>query len=80
MPRPRRDQPTQLEDLPNIGTSIAADLRRIGIHEPDQLAEREPLAVFQDLAGAMGPRHDPCMLYTLLSAQHFLRCGETLPW
>ncbi len=66
--------------MPNIGTSIAADLRRIGILEPSQLAEREPLAVFRDLAGAMGPRHDPCVLYTLLSAQHFLRCGETLPW
>lgn len=80
MPRPRRDQPTRLEDLPNIGKSIAADLRRVGILAPDQLAGREPLAVFQELAGAMGPRHDPCVLYTLLSAQHFLRCGEVLPW
>src|SRR5512133_4194108 len=80
MSRSERNPPTELEDLPNIGRSIAADLRRIGILEPGQLAEREPLAVFQELAGAMGPRHDPCVLYTLISAQHFLRCGEALPW
>jgi hypothetical protein len=80
MSRSKRNPPTRLEDLPNIGRSIAADLRRVGILEPGQPAEREPLAVFRDLAGAMGPRQDPCVLYTLLSAQHVLRCGEALPW
>ena len=38
----RRDKFTRLEDLPNIGKSIAADLRGIGILQPAQLADREP--------------------------------------
>ena len=80
MPRAKRNPPTQLEDLPNIGKSIAADLRRIGILGPDQLAKREPMAIFRELANVMGHRHDPCVLYTLISAKHFLKHGEALPW
>lgn len=71
---------TRLEDLPNIGKSIAADLRSIGITHPDQLSRLEPLAVFHELTRVMGHRHDPCVLYTLLSARHFLDKGEALPW
>ena len=71
---------SQLEDLPNIGKSIAADLRRIGILNPGQLAGRDPLATFRALAEVMGHRHDPCVLYTLISVKHFLESGEALPW
>ena len=80
MPRSKRTPPTQLEDLPNIGKSIAADLRRIGILRPDQLAEREPIDVFRALSKVMGHRHDPCVLYTLMSVKHFLKSGEAVPW
>lgn len=80
MARSKRNQPAQLEDLPNIGKSIAADLRRIGILWPDQLAKREPIAIFCKLSKVTGHRHDLCVLYTLISAKHFLKCGEALPW
>ena len=76
----RQDQPIKLENLPNIGKSIAANLRAIGILHPQQLAGREPLAVYLELATVMGQRHDPCVLYVLLAAKHFLEKGETLPW
>jgi Pathogenicity locus len=66
--------------LPNIGKSIAADLQRIGILWPDQLAKREPIAMFRELSKVMGHRHDPCVLYTLSSVKHFLQCGEARPW
>lgn len=70
----------RLEDLPNIGKSIAADLRAIGILTPQQLAGRDPLTTYLELAGAMGHRHDPCVLYVLLAARYFLASGEALPW
>ena len=28
----------------------------------------------------MGRRHDPCVLYTLMAARHFMESGEALPW
>lgn len=75
-----RTPPKELEGIPNIGKAIAADLRCIGILTPAQLAEHEPLSTYRALAGTMGQRHDPCVLYTLIAADHFLRHGETIPW
>lgn len=80
MRSPQPDPPRKLEEIPNIGKAIAADLRCIGILTPSQLAERDPLATYRTLAGSMGQRHDPCVLYTLIAANHFLRYGEAIPW
>ncbi|MDD2882161.1 MAG: helix-hairpin-helix domain-containing protein [Rhodoferax sp.] len=73
-------RPTQLEDLPNIGKAIAADLRALGVLSPEELASHEPLATYQALAIVMGKRLDPCVLYTLLAVAHFQKTGERLPW
>lgn len=73
-------QPSEFEDLPNIGNAIAADLRRVGILWPAQLARRDPVAVFRALSKVMGKRHDPCVLYTLLAVRNFLKSGAALPW
>lgn len=70
----------ELEDLPNIGKRIASDLRTLGIRKPSDLALREPITVYKDLEGPMGKRHDPCVLYTLLAAEHYLFTSEALPW
>jgi hypothetical protein len=76
----RKGQPARLEDIPNIGKSIASDLRAIGILHPQQLATQDPLATYFALADGMGHRHDPCVLYTLMAARHFMQSGESLPW
>lgn len=71
---------SKLEDIPNIGKSIAADLRGIGIQQPQQLLTQEPHAIYLKLAAQMGKRHDPCVLYTLMAARHFMQSGEKLAW
>ena len=71
---------SRLEDLPNIGKAIAADLRILGILSPEQLATHDPLATYQALAAVIGKRLDPCVLYTLLAVAHFQTTGERLPW
>ena len=73
-------QYSSLEDLPNIGSHIAADLRAIGITSPADLRQRVPLAVFHNLKETMGRRHDPCVFYTLLAVEHFFATSEALPW
>jgi Pathogenicity locus len=70
----------RLEDLPNIGTSIASDLRGLGIDSPAELATQDPLATYLRLTTPMGQRHDPCVLYTLMAAKHYLDTGEALVW
>lgn len=76
----RPEHARELEELPNIGRAIAADLRAVGIMHPQQLADLEPLTVYIRLAGVLAERHDPCILYTLLAARHFLDSGEARPW
>jgi hypothetical protein len=74
------DKLQRLEDLPNIGKSIAADLRSIGIANPDQMCSLDPLLTYQALAKVMGRRHDPCVLDTLISVRHFLAGAPAAPW
>jgi DNA transformation protein len=80
MKSPGKKQMPRLEALPNVGKSIARDLRAIGITTPAQLRRRAPLSVFHELKTTMGRRHDPCVLYTLLSVRHFFETSESLPW
>lgn len=70
----------RLEDIPNIGKSIAGDLRSLGIHTPQELAKCDPLSTYNLLSDSMGKRHDPCVLYTLMAAKHFLESGESVAW
>jgi Pathogenicity locus len=70
----------RLEQLPNIGPSIAADLRLIGVLHPAQLAEADALALYQALQAATGKRQDPCVLDTFMAACAFMRGGPTQPW
>lgn len=72
--------PFKLEDIPNIGKSIASDLRAIGILHPEQLGKIDPLATYHALSAHMAHRSDPCVLYTLMAARHFMECGESIPW
>jgi len=76
---PKNAEP-QLEALPNIGPKIAATLRAAGVLTPDDLKRREPLAVYQSLTDAKGQPCDPCVLYVLLAAEHFLTTGEARDW
>jgi DNA transformation protein len=75
-----KEQAIKLEDIPNIGKSIASDLRAIGILHPQQLAAHKPLTTYFALAERMGHRHDPCVLYVLMAAQHYLQSGDAVPW
>lgn len=70
----------RLEDLPNIGKSIAGDLRSLGINTPADLAKCDPLTTYRLLSDSMEKRHDPCVLYTLMAAKHFLQSGESIAW
>jgi hypothetical protein len=70
----------QLEQLPNIGPSIAADLRRIGIAHPQELAAQDALQLYRRLGELTGRRQDPCVLDTFMAATDFMRGAAPRPW
>ena len=76
----RAEDCTVLEQLPNIGPSLAADLRLIGIEHPAELRGKDPFVLYQKLCAATGQRHDPCVLDTFMAATDFMRGAPPAPW
>jgi hypothetical protein len=70
----------RLEQLPNIGPALAADLRRLGIRQPSELRGRDPFALYQALCQATGRRQDPCVLDTFMAATDFMDGAAPAPW
>lgn len=69
-----------LEQLPNIGPSLAADLRSIGVLHPQELVAKDAFVLYQKLCAQSGKRQDPCVLDTFLAATDFMRGAEPRPW
>lgn len=69
-----------LEQLPNIGPSLAADLRLIGIREPRELRGKDPFVLYQKLCAATGQRQDPCVLDTFMAVTDFMHGAPAAPW
>ena len=69
-----------LEDLPNVGKAVAADLRELGIGTPAQLKHKDPYALYDRLNRRTGVRHDPCLLDTFIAAVRFVEGGPAKPW
>ncbi len=69
-----------LEQIPNIGPSLAADLRLIGIRQPRDLAGRDAFVLYQALCAKTGQRQDPCVLDTFMAATDFMRGAAPAPW
>jgi len=69
-----------LEQLPNIGPSLAADLRSIGIQHPRDLRGKDAFVLYQKLCAVTGQRQDPCVLDTFMAATDFMRGAPAAPW
>ena len=69
-----------LEQLPNIGPALAADLRLLGIQHPRQLAQADALQLYRQLGHSTGKRQDPCVLDAFMAAIDFMRGADARPW
>jgi hypothetical protein len=75
-----RDAVTRLEQLRNVGPSIAANLRQVGVRAPRDLRGQDPYALYQRLCVETGERHDPCVLDVFISAVRFMEGAPARPW
>ena len=70
----------RLEDIPNIGSSIADDLRAIDIFEPAQLCGQDPYELYARSNAVNGAVQDPCLCDTFIAAVRFMEGGPVRPW
>jgi DNA transformation protein len=71
---------TSLEQIPNVGPSIAGDLRQVGVRTPRALVGRDPYRLYLSLCKATRERQDPCVLDVFISAVRFMEGGPVQPW
>ena len=74
----------ELQRIPSIGKACAHDLWNIGIRKIDDLKNRNPTELYDQLNYVTGVRHDICMLYTFRCAVYFASTkkpqSEKLKW
>jgi hypothetical protein len=76
----KQEKLARLEDLPNIGPSVADDLRQLGIKVPADLLGLDPYSMYDDLCRVTGHRHDPCLLDTFIAAVRYMDGAPKTPW
>ena len=76
----KREQYSRLEQIPNIGPSLAKDLRLIGVSHPKDLIGRNPYAMYEELCRKTERRHDPCVIDAFISAVRFMQGEPKRPW
>src|SRR3954464_14351967 len=79
-PANHRAEVARLEEIPHVGTAVAADLRQLGVTSPAGLPGRDPYALYDDLCRITGHRHDPCVLDTFIAAIRFMEGAPKRPW
>lgn len=60
-----------LQCIPGVGPSIAADLNRLGIRDVAELRGRNPESLYADLCRQVGRHVDRCVLYVFRCAVYF---------
>ena len=74
----------ELQTIPGVGPSIAADLRMLGIRKVTDLKGRDPKVLYDALSVLTDTRQDPCVLYTfrcaVYYASHIRHDPEKLKW
>jgi hypothetical protein len=68
-----------LEELPNVGSSIAIDLWDLGIRKPADLKGKDPERMYEDLCEQRGAHIDRCMLYVLRAVVYIASTDKVDP-
>ena len=69
----------ELQRLPGIGPSMAADLKLLGVRSARDLARRDPERLYVRLCELTGTRQDPCVLYAFRCAVYAARTTKPKP-
>lgn len=69
-----------LTTLANVGPAVAGYFESIGITRITQLANQDPVELYERMSAAAGERLDPCLLDTVLSVVDQAAGRPARPW
>jgi nucleotidyltransferase/DNA polymerase involved in DNA repair len=74
----------ELETIPGVGKSIAADLNSLGIYSINDLKKKNPEDLYEQLMKQVGSHVDRCVLYVFRCAVYYAKNkiheSEKLKW
>ncbi len=62
----------EFQKIPSIGKACALDLWNMGLRNPIELKDKNPMKLYDKLNAVTGKTHDICMLYTFRCAVYFI--------
>ena len=68
-----------LQEIPGIGPSLSADLRRLGIEQVSDLRGRDPVQLDERLGVLQGGYLDRCVLYAFRCAVYYASESKPAP-
>jgi len=75
-----REHTRKLTDLPNIGKALEANLKLLGIEQPENLVGLDPYEMYERLCAMTGTQQDPCVLDVFISVTRFMAGEAPKPW
>ncbi|MGA2296860.1 MAG: helix-hairpin-helix domain-containing protein [FCB group bacterium] len=74
----------ELQTIPGVGKSISQDLWDLGIRSIDDLKNKKPQKLYDEMCSLTNTRQDPCLLYVFRCAVYFasnkIHDPELLKW
>ncbi len=75
-----RQEVRKFTDIPNVGPATAKDFAVLGLHEPQELAGKDPYQMHKDLCRITKIRHDPCVIDVFIAAVRYMEGGPARKW
>lgn len=79
MPAFTREKTHELQTIPGVGPKIAEELRALGYRCVEDLRDRDPQRMYDDLCQRRGRRVDRCVLYVFRCAVYYASHTEHAP-
>ena len=70
----------RLQEIPNVGPKIAAELLKLGLERLEDAAGRDPDEMYRELCALEAKRHDPCVRDVFAAVVSYAQGDPARPW
>jgi hypothetical protein len=70
----------KFQDIPNVGSAMERDFKRLGLQTPYELEGNDAFKLYKKMCTVSGRRQDPCVLDTYIAVIDFMNGASARPW
>jgi hypothetical protein len=76
----QKEAMVRLQEIPNVGPRMAADLIKLGVTSLEDVAGRDPDEMYHELCAIDAKRHDPCVRDIFAAVVSHAEGRPARPW